>query len=157
MLKKYLAPTGAFFLAALLLIAVLSTIGNFQAQAAPPPAPTPLADYIVESGAPRIVTFQSATAIAADTNTSAIDLLYAGVGVLDLQYVIDQGSTNTNTLTIQYSNDNSNWVDGLALVTNNVADASDITRVPVFGRYMRVEQDLTTTDTITITLVAVGR
>lgn len=37
------------------------------------------------------------------------------------------------------------------------ADGSDITRVPVFGRICGVNQNLSTTDTITITLNAVGR
>jgi hypothetical protein len=67
---------------------------------------------------------------------------------------IDSSGVNTTTVTLEFSNDRSNWVDGPALVTNNAADASDITRFPVFGRYMQLEMDVTNTVTPTWTINA---
>lgn len=137
------------------LVVVLLALGFLQpASASPALAPTPVANTIAgEDG--RFFNLQAATALAADTNTGGVEVL--PFDALDVQYVIDHGTANTTTLTVQYSNDNSNWVNGVALVTGSTADGSDITRVPVFGRYMRVNQNLSTTDTITITLNAVGR
>jgi hypothetical protein len=147
---------------ALIVLALFATSLMFigVGQAAPPAAPTPVADFLVGSVQPIPVTFQAATALIADTNTAGVDVMR--LGAVDMQYIIDQtivfpSEMNTTTLTIQYSNDNSNWVDGLVLANANVADATSITRVPVFGRYMRVKQDLTNVNPITITLTAVGR
>jgi len=75
----------------------------------------------------------------------------------DVQYVIDQGTTNTATLTIQWSNDNTNWSDGPALVSNNVADADGMVQVANMGRYTRVASTLGNTNTITITVKAVAK
>lgn len=140
------------------LVAVLLALGWLQSgpvAASPALAPTPVADTIGGSSDGRFFNFQTATALAADTNTGGVEVL--PFDALDVQYVIDHGTANTTTLTVQYSNDNSNWVNGVALVSASAADGSDITRVPVFGRYMRVNQNVSTTDTITITLNAVGR
>jgi hypothetical protein len=118
-------------------------------------APTPVAN-LVENGPATYFSFQPATAIAADTNTSARDI--RGFNSLDVQYVIDHGTVNTSTLTVQYSIDNSNWTDGAVLVSASAADGNGlVARIPAFGRYMRINQNLTNTNTITITLVAVGR
>lgn len=133
--------------------------GAQDAQAAPPAAPTPVADYLVAGVQPTTILFQSATALAADTNTTGVEIMR--FGAVDLQYVVDQtavaSEVNTTTMTIQYSNDNSNWVDGLVLANANTADGTTITRVPVFGRYMRVKQDVSNAIVLTVTLTAVGR
>jgi hypothetical protein len=141
-------------------VALMVAIGGFlpmqeAVQAAPPAAPTPVASPDNVGGG-QFFRFQPQTAIAADTNTSALDVME--FETVDVQYVIDQGTVNTTTLTIQYSIDGSNYTDGAALVSSNAADASAVVaRVPVYGRYMRIKQDLTNTNTITITLLAVGR
>ncbi len=126
-----------------------------QVQAAPPAAPTPVAapDSV---GAGRYFRFQPATAITADTNTSAIEALQ--FETVDIEYTIDHGTVNTTTLKVQYSIEGNDWTDGATLVSASTADgAAVVARVPVFGRYMRINQDVATTDTITITLTAVGR
>lgn len=149
-MKSKLALLG-IIMALLVILAMLS----FPAVAAPPAAPTPIADFLLQGVQARAFNFQTRTAITADTNTSGVDVM--GLSAVDVQYVIDHGTVNTTTLTVQYSNDNSNWVNGVALVSDSAADGTDITRVPVFGRYMRVNQNVTGTDAITITLTAVGR
>ncbi len=123
-------------------------------QAAPPAAPTPVAN-LYQSNEGRAVTFQSATALTADTNTRSVEVM--NFDSVDFQLTVDHGTVNTTTFTIQYSNDGTNWDDGLALLTNNATDVTEITRVPVFGRYMRVKQDLTNANALTVTLLAVGR
>jgi hypothetical protein len=142
------------------LIAILGGLGLFAgqgAQAAPPAAPTPVAN-ILDTDNAVFFNFQTATALTADANTTGIEVL--PFDSLDVQVVADVTivtEPNTTTLTIQYSNDGSNWSDGLALATSLATDTVSITRVPVFGRYMRVEQDVSLSDPITITLSAVGR
>ena len=122
--------------------------------AAPGAAPTPVANILTSNQA-AYFRFQPATAIAADTNTGSVNL--SQFNSVDLQYIIDQGTTNTTTLTIQWSNDGSNWVNGPALVSNNAADASDITRIPAFGRFARINQDVTNSNPITITLLGLAK
>jgi hypothetical protein len=126
------------------------------AQAAPPAAPTPVADFLVQGGQAHAFNFQTRTAITGATNTTGVEVI--GLGAVDIQYVIDQATaTNTLTLTTQYSNDNTNWVSGVALVSSNSADATDITRIPVFGRYMRIAETVTGSNPVTVTVTAVGR
>ncbi len=77
--------------------------------------------------------------------------------VLDLQYVIDQGTTNTTTLKIQFSNDNTNWSDGINVVANNAADANAMQQFNNFGRYTRLYATLTNANAVTITARAVAK
>ena len=86
----------------------------------------------------------------------AVEIVRVG-DVLDIQWIIDQGTTNTATLKLQYSNDNSNWSDGPALVTNNVADADGMVQASNLGRYTRVYATLGNTNTITLTVKAVAK
>ena len=142
-----------------LFMLVLIQAPNPTALAAPPAAPTPVADFLVPAVQPRAFNFETVTAITADANTTGVDVL--GLGAVDIQYVIDHvpsGEVQTTTLTVQYSNDNSNWVSGVALVSTSVADGTSITRVPVFGRYMRINKDVSSNSiAVTTTLTAVGR
>ena len=154
-MKNKIFGLSAFVIASLLVMAVLVNPLFIPAQAAPPAAPTPVADFLVQGVQARAFNFQPQTAIATDTNTSGVDVM--SLGAVDIQYVIDHGTVNTTTLIVQYSNDDSNWVNGLTLVSASAADGTSITRVPVFGKWMRINQDVATVDTITITLTAVGR
>jgi hypothetical protein len=101
------------------------------------------------------VVFWNSSAKAADAGSNAYQLMR--YELLDVQYVIDQGTTNTSTLRIQYSNDNSNWSDGPALVSNNAADADSMVQVTNLGRYTRIYADVTNTNTITFTVKAVAK
>jgi hypothetical protein len=156
--------TNIWNVAALLVLLVVALVAvllmvQSPVEAAPPAgplaAPTPVAAPDgVEKG--KYFRFQAATAITADTNTSAADAL--SFETVDIQYVIDQTDINTVTLTVQYSIDGTNYTDGAVLVSANAADAAVVVaRVPAFGRYMRVNQNVDGTNPVTITLVAVGR
>ena len=74
-----------------------------------------------------------------------------------MQITIDQGTaTNSITITVQYSNDNTNWDDGAALLSSSIVDVTEMTRVPVFGRYMRFAEDIADADSdaVTVTIKA---
>lgn len=136
----------------------LSLLFGSPTQAAPPAAPTPVADLLIPAGRATAFSIQTITGLIADNNTTGIEVM--NLGAVDIQYVVDHvasGEVNTTTLTVQYSNDNSNWVSGVALVTDSAVDGTSITRVPVFGRYMRINQNVTNTTLVTTTLTAVGR
>jgi hypothetical protein len=107
------------------------------------PAPTPsYADTVPTPSAHNpspnalYVVFWNASAKAADAGSNSIQLI--GYELLDVQYVIDQGTVNTTTLKMQYSNDNTNWSDGPNLVAANVADADSMVQVANLGRYTRI-------------------
>lgn len=77
---------------------------------------------------------------------------------LDVQVVIDVGTVNTTTLTLQYSNDGVNFVDGPVIGSAIVADTNTLAQVAAFGDVMRVKYDAATTSAITVTsLIAVGK
>lgn len=126
-------------------------------QAAPPAAPTPIADFLMPVKNASAFPFQAATRLTGDTATAGIEVM--NLSAVDIQYttVHTAGEVNTTTLTVQYSNDNTNWTNGLTLATANAAATTDLTRVPVFGRWMRINQDTTNANAITITILAVGR
>lgn len=142
---------------ALLVVLALALFPSDQpASAAPAVAPTPIANTEADGSSRYLnVTFQEATALTADTNTSGKQL--PGYEYIDLQTTIDQGTTNTATLTIQFSNDNTNWDNGPAIVTANAADVTEMTRIPLFGRYVRINQDVTNSNPLTVTLIAVAK
>lgn len=152
---------GVIALALILLAALQLILAPAPAAvAAPPAAPTPVANIPGDSDNSLYVVFQSgAVSITADTNTSG--KLLQGYEYVDLQTTIDQTvvgtENNTTTLTIQFSNDNSNWDDGPAILSSNAADTTDITRLQLFGRYVRIKQDVTNTNPVTITLLGLAK
>ena len=102
------------------------------------------------------VDFASASAKAADGASSGFQL--PGYDSLDVQYVIDQGtSTNTITINAQWSNDNSNWSDGPAIVSDNSADADGMVQIANMGRYTRMYYNVTNTNTVTVTVKAIAK
>lgn len=151
-------------LLASLIVAVLigGALARSPVQAAPNLAPTAVAN-IHASAATGVATelsfFNGSSSITADTNGPVISL--PSYSLLDIQYNIDQtvlaSGANTTTLTLQYSNDGANWTNGPALVTSNVADASVLSQQANFGRYTRVNADVSNTHPITITVLAVAK
>ncbi len=122
--------------------------------AAPPAAPTPVANVLDTDGG-RYFVFQTATALTADTDTRTVDVL--AFDSLDIAVTTDHGTVNTATFTVEWSNDGTNWDKGPAVLSANGADTTELTRVPVFGRYVRVEQDVTNANPLTVTITAIGR
>jgi len=140
---------------ALLLVAgALLLVPAEYGQAAPPVAPTPVAATAGGPGYQNVV-FWSTDVISADGGSNAIQL--PGYEVLDLQYVIDQTDGNTVTVKLQFSNDNSNWSDGVNVVASNDADANAMAQFNNFGRYVRLYADVTNTNEVTLTARAVAK
>lgn len=132
---------------------------DHQAEASPGFAPTPVAN-LVNSGDATNITFLSQTAITADQDTAGKQL--PEFEWCDVQYLITNGTheavtVNTTTLTIQFSNDNSNWVQGPALVSNSASDTAvtDLTRFNTFGRYVGFDVNVTNSNPVTVTLLGV--
>jgi len=152
--RKILAIVlGAFALLLILFIPFMFSPAPY-ANAAPLDAPTPVS--INHSGVRSdVVTFYSRKAITADGNTGFQNL--ADHSIMDLQWVIDQGTVNTNTLKLQISNDGLNWVDLVTFVTANAADVNSMQEYAVFGRYARVNADVSNSNPLTLTVIGVAK
>jgi len=140
-------------LVALMLVLIMVASMNFSAkriEAAPALAPTPIANLLDNGGSAKVVDFIVKQALTASLNSARQSL--GNVQYLDVQTTIDQTAVNTASVKIQYSNDNANWVDGATLVSNNAADATDMTRVPNFGLYTRFGVTLANSNPVTVTV-----
>jgi hypothetical protein len=114
------------------------------------PAPQPVS----ASGASWPQTINTAS-IAADTTWNARQWNWSGneATTAEVWYSIDQGTTNTITLYLDASPDNSLWKTGYATVVSaNEADATSYTTATIVGRYYRIRADVTNTNTITPTI-----
>lgn len=122
-------------------------------QAAPPAAPTPIA--VNARDLARVMNFMLARQITTNTRECQI----AGVHeVADIQYVIDQAAaTNTLTLTLQYSNDNSHFTSGPDIVAANTADADSLAQYAVFGQYACINATVANTNPVTVTVIGLGK
>jgi len=159
--ERSVVPLATAAIVALILLAMVNLLfaPASGVSAAPPAAPTPIANIPGDSDNSLYVTFQSALSMSADTNTTG--RLVQGYEYLDLQTTVDQTvvgtENNTTTITIQFSNDGSNWDNGPAILSSNAADTTDMTRVQLFGRYVRFNQDVTLGNPITITLLGLAK
>lgn len=83
--------------------------------------------------------------------------------VMDLQYRIDQGTTNTTTLTMQRYNIAPPLVvtpiyeSGATVVNANAADAHADLQVSLFDRYTCVLADVTNSNPVTLTVIGVAK
>lgn len=132
-------------------VVALQPAGNVNAapDGAPAFAPTPVS--ATDSGGNNdLATFWSSEALTA-TGTSSVQNVQ-NYERIDLQYVIDQGATpNTLTVKLQFSNDNTNWVDGATIVTDNAADANVMQQFAVFGRFARLHATAGNSESVTVT------
>ena len=154
-IRAYAAAAAAVVLVASLL-AVFAMVPSGSTQAAPSFAPTPVA-AVQRSLAPEFPVFFNAKVLTADTRSNCFEV--PDYAVVDLQYIVDQTlvdlAANTTTLTLQWSNDNSNYVNGLAVATNNITDTNDIQQYQLFGRHACVYADVSNTNPVTVTLLGV--
>ncbi len=148
--SKVLIP--ALTVALVLFVALLTALPSGPAAAAPAAAPTPVTVSQSQKEGHEEALFSS-VAITEDTNSTAVNVKQ--YQITDIQYVIDQTAVNTVTLKLQFSNDNAHWTDGATLVSANVADADALSQQAVFGKYARVNADVTTADLVTVTVLAV--
>lgn len=145
---------AAALITVLLLAGLVSVLpAARQATAAPNALATPVTVYAGRGGT--LLNFYSASARTADGGSAQSNVLNGEK--LDVQTVIDQGTTNTVTLKLQFSNDGTNWSDGQTVVSANAADATAIGQYNVFGAYARLYVDVTNSNPLTITASGVLR
>jgi hypothetical protein len=110
------------------------------------------------AGASWPVTITDETAITADTTYSAYQWNWDGndKDTIEVWYDIDHGTTNTVTLYIDVSPDNSMWKTGYSTALSaNAADATGYATATIVGRYYRLRADVTNTNSLTLTLKAI--
>lgn len=156
---KFFFPVVAVLIAALLLtVGILVLPASAAPSAGPLAATTPVASVNSIASASGILEFAPVNSlIVTSTARGGPALNVQNYEVLDLQYNIDQGTTNTVTLKLQSSNDNLTWDDQATIVSNNAADAHATVQTAAFGRYMRLHYDATNTNPLTVTVIAVGK
>jgi hypothetical protein len=142
---------------AILVVALLAPLQyGAPATAAPAAAPTPVAGVLDRTSTdPGYIIFTDPISITADTrycpgNTSRYD-------TMDLEYAINQGTVNTTTITLQYTNRQQRYADGPDVVTANAADTAGMQQFPTFGRFTCILVDVANSNSISITLNAVGK
>lgn len=149
-------------LLAAVLILVMFT-GAFLAtmpsvDAAPAAAITPVS-FSGQSGTTAKLTFFNGN-IAADTRV-CFDL--SNYNKLDLQYVIDQGTTNTTTLSLQWSNDHNpatgtgNYEAQATIVSANTADAHGGNQFLTAGQYNCVLADVANSNALGLKVLGVAK
>lgn len=146
--------TWPLVIAAMIFLAALGLLPA-RSNAAPSGAPvTPVAS-INQGDNARIMNWWLAQPLTADTRTCQIAGLHE---FADIQYVIDQATaTNTITLTLQYSNDNTNYTSGPNLVAGNTADTDNLAQWALFGQYDCIYADVLNSNTVTVTVIGLGK
>lgn len=139
--------------AVILCLAVLSalSLNTPASQAAPLAAPTPISVPVQAKVAPEYPVFFNTKVMTVSTRSDCFEV--ADYSAVDLHWIIDETDANSTTLKLQYSNNNTSYVDGLTFVTNAVADAESMNQYPLFGRWACVYAALVGNQTVTVTVI----
>lgn len=143
----------ALFVVAILMVGILAP--QAPVAAAPAAAPTPVSVTRPAVSEAQVYQIWAAQALTEDTTGACVDI--GNASVLDAQYSIDQTTTNTVTLTTQWSINGSLITDGADFVASNAADASDMVQVAAFGRYLCAKADVTNSNPVTVTLYVLAK
>lgn len=161
-MKNRLFPMVSALVLTALLLAVLAGGGWQPASAAPVPAITPVAATLPIGGSDTaLIKFYDAESLTAD-DQECRDL--QEWRVMDLEYLVDQtlvsGETNTTTVTLEHTNGVTALTTnttGQTVVSANAADADDLNRFDLYGRYTCVDINVTNSNAVTWTVYAVVR
>lgn len=148
--KLVLSLSIVFLLFAAFLIAFQPTSADVPDTFA---APTPATGNTVLT-AKRLQNFTTGQVVTQSFRTRAIQV---PGNLVDMQWVIDITDAQAATITLDYSNDGTNWVTGQSVVANATADASNMQQYRTFGLYNSLNTTLETTAPVTITLVGAGQ
>lgn len=153
-IKRNFYPLIVGILGLALLIGSMFFMKATSVQGAPNAIPTPVTQYMRQP-APKVINFwATATALTADTRSCAqID----GYNTLDLHWIIDQGTVNTTTLTLQFSNITDSFVNGVAVATANALDSTDFQQFQVYGRQVCLHANVVNANAWTITAVGLAK
>lgn len=148
-MKSKVLMVGTLLVALTLLAGLAAMMNTATVQAGPVAAPTPLSVTRAATLA-QVATIYDGS-ITADTRLGCINS--ANFNLADIQYGLDQGTVNTATLKLQFTNDvpgatGATYVDGINIVASNAADASDLQQFQVFGAYTCVYADVTNTNAL---------
>jgi hypothetical protein len=144
------------------LVGILALVLSFwlpmssPANGAPAAVPTPITQSAFNARASVVEFWPAGDTIAADER-ACVDS--TGFSVLDLHYILDQTTTNTTTLTLEYSNITSGYADtliypdGVAVVSANTSDTADMKQFHVFGRRTCIIADVANTNSLGIAVV----
>lgn len=153
---KRVSPAFVIAGIALLLFAgLMFVMPSPDAVAAPPAVITPVG-VTYAPGISRIATFADGQVITSSGALGTVQNVQE-FEAMDVQVVVDEGDSQALTLTLQFSNDGDNWVDGPALGSNLTADTNTLDQHAIFGRYGRVNAEVGTDAAITITVIGVGK
>lgn len=148
-------------LMALALVYVLTMAGgaSLRVSAAPAAAVTPVAATLPLGGSEStLVKFYSSQSLTAD-DQNCLDL--REYRVIDLEFVVDQTTTNTTTVTLEHTNGAGSALTtnttGQTVVSANAADADDLNRFDLYGVYTCVDINVTNSNAITWTVWGVAR
>jgi hypothetical protein len=149
-------PIAIVLVAAALLSALMGLTNTWpSAQAAPLPAPTPLSNPARSVNVQGPVFFFDSQTLTADTASTKFWL--APYQVIDLQYALDETTTNTTTVKLQYSVDGVTWTDGLSLISAGTTDTSGLNQFPLFGLFTRIYVDVSNTNAVGVTVVGAAK
>lgn len=149
-------PMALLALVVMMALVGMAMLPQSPAAAAPLAAPTPVS-VTRPSNEATAITFSpfSAQAVTVDTTSTCFDV--SKFAVIDALYSIDQGDVNTVTLTTKWSIDGTTTASGVALVSANAADATEMQQLQVFGKYFCVLADVANTNPVTITVQAIAK
>lgn len=129
------------FLAGALVLAMALMIVTMVSMPGPEPAvaaiPTPVAE-VAGGGDWVMVTYNDAYFVDASDTISSTSKHAPAYTAGDFTWTIDVSGTITVTCKLQWSNDNSNWADGVNIFANVLADATNADQFNMFCRYHRV-------------------
>lgn len=137
----------------------VSLSGPQDVAAAPQAAITPVASNDPLGGGNSVlVKFYDGEALTAD-DQECRDL--REFRTIDLEFVVDQGTTNTTTVTLEHTNgagaDLTVNTTGQTVVSANAADADDLNTFDLYGVYTCVDINVTNSNPITWTVYGVAR
>lgn len=137
MKDRRFALTACVLLAVFLLLGALLTMEE-EAQAGPLLIPTPVAE--VAGGGDWVMATYSIGGDFSDVYDTATGsgIHDPGYTAADISWTLDVSGTITVTCKLQFSNDNSNWADGVNLFATKTADETNMDQFNLFGRYSRV-------------------
>ena len=153
-----------FVLAAAIVLIMAVFVGSLYlappqpATGAPMAAITPVAIENALTGDTVLVKFYDGEALTAD-DQNCIDL--RGYRTIDIEYVVDQGTTNTTTVSLEHTNGagatNAVNTTGQVIVSANAADADDLNRFDLYGVTTCVDINVANSNTITWTVYGLAR
>lgn len=76
---------------------------------------------------------------------------------VDLQWIIDQGTVNTTTLKLQWSNNNADYEDTATVVSANAADAHSGQQYHLFGQHNCVFADVANSNALGLKVYGVAK